>query len=147
MLGDELTQLTVVNGTISGWWPITGGIIWGSILCPILFIILISDMDVGVEWIFKVSDDTKLEGAVDSMEGQDALQKDPYTLWKSTKENVRFWTWDEAMSDTCKKQEISGWRAAQKKRMWGCCLTAGSVLVSSVPWQSRGMHLMHLQMY
>lgn len=80
MLGDELAQLAVVNGTTSGWWPVTGGIIQGSILCPILFIILIGDMDVEVELIFKVSDDTKLEGAVNSMEGQDALQKDPYTL-------------------------------------------------------------------
>jgi len=76
MLGDELTQLAAVNGAISDWWPVTSGILQGSILCPILFIILISDTDVGVEWIFKVLDDAKMGGAVDSTEGQEALQKD-----------------------------------------------------------------------
>ena len=67
----------MVYGVTSGCQPLTSGVLQGSVLGPVLFNVSINDLEVGVQCpLSKFANDTKFGGAVDSLEGREALLKD-----------------------------------------------------------------------
>jgi len=65
------------------------GVPQGSILEQILFKIFIKDIGSGIEYTLKIFvDDIMLSGAVDMLEGRDAIQKDLDKLEKWAQKNL-----------------------------------------------------------
>ena len=68
---------------------VMSGVPQGTVLGLVLFHFFVSDMDDGTECtLSEFADDTKLSGAVDAMEGRDAIQRDLSKLGRWARVNL-----------------------------------------------------------
>lgn len=71
---DGSIRRVAVNGSISKWKSVTNGVPQGLILGPILFNVFITDN--GIESALnKFADNTKLNGALHTLEGRNVIQR------------------------------------------------------------------------
>ena len=67
----------MLNGHKSSWIKVLSGVLQGSVLGPLLFIIFVNDLDDGViSKLLKYADDVKLIGQVASERDVDSLRAD-----------------------------------------------------------------------
>ena len=74
---EDREQRVVSNGEGPKWVKVRSGVPQGSVLGPLLFLIYINDIDKGVaSKILKFADDTKLCGALGSLNEVNTLKND-----------------------------------------------------------------------
>ncbi|PKU38914.1 rna-directed dna polymerase from mobile element jockey-like [Limosa lapponica baueri] len=74
---DGHTHGVAVNGLMSKWRSMRSDVPQGIVLGPVPSNVFVGDMDSAIECtLSKIANNTKLCGAVDTLEGRDAIEKD-----------------------------------------------------------------------
>ena len=83
------TQMVLVNGVLSDPAPVTSGVPQGSVIGPLLFLILIGDIDQNVATSFLTSfaDDTRLMREIKGVQDASALQTDLEAVYQWALDN------------------------------------------------------------
>ena len=83
------TQSVVVNGVLSEPAPVTSGVPQGSVIGPLLFLVLISDIDanIALSFLSSFADDTRLSRAVAGVSDASALQTDMEAVYQWAADN------------------------------------------------------------
>ena len=86
------TQMVMVNGVLSDPAPVTSGVPQGSVIGPLLFLILIGDIDQNVAHAFLSSfaDDTRLLREVNGVRDASSLQSDLEAVYQWAEDNNAF---------------------------------------------------------
>lgn len=112
----------------------------GSVLGPVLFSVSVSDPGARTECpISRAADDVKQGGAVDSLEGQESLQRDRVEHWavingmkfNKSKCWIRLLGW--SIVGTSMSWRSNGWRSALWKGIWECWTAAAPCEPSCAP--------------
>ena len=93
------TQCVMVNGMLSQPCPVISGVPQGSVIGPLLFLVLLSDIDMDIvsSFLSSFADDTRLSKGVSNVAGASALQTDLEAIYQ--------WAEDNNMSFNHKKFE------------------------------------------
>lgn len=85
----DRTQAVAVNGTKSDPVPVLSGVPQGSVLGPLLFLILIGDIDKNItsSFLSSFADDTRVGHSISSDSDTTALQKDLQTVYDWAESN------------------------------------------------------------
>ena len=83
------TQKVMVNGVLSEPSPVTSGVPQGSVIGPLLFLILIGDIDGGIisSFLSSFADDTRLSKGVSGVRDASSLQTDLETVYQWADDN------------------------------------------------------------
>jgi len=127
---DGCTQRVAVNGSMFKWRPVMSGVPRGSVLKLVLFNIFFNDMDSGIECrVSKISDDTKLCGVVDMLEGRDLGRLERWACANLIKfKKAKCKVLHLGRGNPKHKNRLSGeWSEnSSVRRTWGCWLTRSS---------------------
>ncbi|XP_065421155.1 uncharacterized protein LOC135975029 [Chrysemys picta bellii] len=86
---DCWAQWVVINGSMSSWQPVSSRVPHRLILRPVFSNIFINDLEDGVDCtLSNLTDDTKLGGVVNMLEGRDRIQRDLDKLENWAKRNL-----------------------------------------------------------